>query len=987
MADVRLGSLLEVFDASIDARIAEAVDLKTPVGEAAGSRFDVAVRPAEAPVRLLGDLMRLDAGVTATISIAAGQVPSPFDPDTLLDPPPETLWVELELAATTSIAARATVAADAVRLTPALAAGGETTCRHLLAVGSHLQLRTALRRVVRGASWPDSSVRGVASGQAHQLACACRLDLGLGAKLGVRAELDVAPFESVSDRIQVRFDAVLRSALGLELLDDMALVAGRVDGLEPGHVRLRLARRRQRRLTFGATFALGVRYDLSSPFETLLDQAVGSPPWRRLRQALAELELLREVTGAVADGSWHTVAERLSAASAEVLADLVGVDDLWDWLADDAGADELFTAVRRLVESWDQLISDEGLRSLWDGLLGRVALGPGSPLRRALEAVARLDTDDLDAVLEEVLDPRWRHALALLEVLSGLTLEEVLEQSDEVRDGLSTASRLARDSLRWLDEIPEWLRERLERLAGRTGIAKAVDQLRHLTGVDELRQASHAAAARLATRLLERGVDRLGPEHVAELRRWAAELAEALDPNRLDGLDTAIREQLSRLDGEAGFSVALELDRLSRTTALLDAEVEPTLLARVARHLEAGSVSDLLEALFNATASDDEPSRFSIRDCVFTARRSTSSAVGVLLSLIGWSRDRVRRVSESWTRVVQQEDHTFERRTRHSGAVVVFHKDADRTSFEAGTWLTLRGRSVDHGRPDLGGALTTIAPEVRLTVTRRDTRATAAELLATEALLFDLGFLASFDPEAPSVTRDVPAGRPTRLGLTLRLGPGAVSSLLADLDDDLGWDVDVLNAARRWLDEELVDRRLAHSGVHIGRALAEIVASEPYLDHWREGRAVFEQRFHTGFTVSLRGQRVRLSPLARYPALVTVQTARRQAPGRLARVQSTIGADRTAPVTTAAAIAATRAFSSTLRSLSPVGWSSPLFVPWLLIARLSRIAPEELASIRGSATLRWQTDDGWQGPLTLRLEHGVPVHPPGAGLFPFAVET
>jgi len=107
----------------------------------------------------------------------------------------------------------------------------------------------------------------------------------------------------------------------------------------------------------------------------------------------------------------------------------------------------------------------------------------------------------------------------------------------------------------------------------------------------------------------------------------------------------------------------------------------------------------------------------------------------------------------------------------------------------------LRCRAHDADRPDLDGLFDSIEPELRLSISRRDTRSTAAELVATDALLFDLGFSTSLDPTQPTLTRDIPEGSPTRLGVSLRFGSAAVGALLDDLDNEIGWDVDMLNAA------------------------------------------------------------------------------------------------------------------------------------------------------------------------------------------------
>jgi len=988
MPSTNLGSLVGAVSGPLADAASAGKGGRATVGELVGESARLTIGPPSAPLELLGGALRLDGEVEAALTISGTAVPSPFDQDVRLEPPEGSAWVELRTHAQGSCRARSRTPAGAMTLSLAVRPRAEAQARILRALPLETGVVDAARQLAAGAAWLSAPTPPPpAPGEAMALAADFSLDLGLEAELGVSLGFESSLFADVSEPMQARFDAVLRGSLGLELEDEMRLVVGRVDTYDPERVRILLERVHCNRLTLGVAFSLQVKYDLASPFLAVLDETFECRPFRRVMDAMRELGEVAEISAAAAAGDWDTVRRRLSAESVEALGDFLGDDDLWQWLGSSPEAGRFFAAVRRLLKIYDYVCDDERLRSLWEHLLGRVDLAPGAPLRRALEAIAELDPADLEASLERLLDPRWRRALDLLEVLTGVELEQLLLADESAREAFEGGVRLARRALRFLEEIPGQLGDRLRGLAERSGLAKVVRQLRALSNPEALRGASHATAARVVERLLGRGIETLDEDDLRRIRSWAGRLSRLLEGADLRRLDARLREQLAALEGKAGFSVAVEVDRLSRRSALVDVEVAVKLYQRVAPLLAAGAIRDALERIHAAGDSRPESLPFAIRDCVFTSRRVRTSAVDLLLSLVGWTQTRVRRVHESWQRMSRLEDGRIERRARFSGAVVEFFKDRDRTSTQAGTWLSFRCRSRQESS-DLDLPHDEATPELRLTMTRRDAATRAGELRAIERLLYHLGFIDHLDGRRRVLTGDVAPGSAARLGITLRLAGEAVQALLTALDDQAGWDTDVLNAAHRWFDEPLLKDRIPFTRMRAGRGLAMVLASPLYRRDWRLGRQVFEQRHRSGFEITCgRGEQlrtVRLSPLERYPGLVTLQTARAAVPGRLARVAALLAV--TGGRTPQALMAATGAFAATMRNLVPGGWHNPQFLVWLVLARLTRLAPERLGEVRGTASLRWQTEGEEHGPLTLRLATGLPAHPLGAGIFPFVPE-
>ena len=634
-----LGRLLGALPARLDPTL---VDLDASLTRAAGQRVELELGPAEGTLELLGRRLTVAAGAVATVRVALPPLPHPCDPELDLVPPPGHVLVVLDLAAKTETAGRVRARAGAVTLTPSARLDARLDAGHLIALPGSLSLRRGLRTLVADAAATlPPGLRPPAPLAVSTLTAEVALDLGLEARLGSRVDFAFTPFEELSEPLEARFQAALRATLGLELNERLKLVVAGLGATRPGWVRLRVERQDRRRLTLGATLALQLRYRLGSPLLALLDAALEEPLWVRLRPALAELDAVAE---AFAAGDLDEARRRLGDDAVTLLADLLGVDDLFRWLATDRGASAFLADVRGLLAAYDRVVDEGLLGDLWERLLGQVELEAGSPLRQALAVVAALEPDDLDPALDRLLHGPERIAVELLEVLSDTSLEELVLGGEAARTAVAAAAARARAAAALLDSVPGELEQRVRAFAERHGLALAVERLRLLGDPGRLRAAAGTAAGRLAERLLGAALDAVDEQDLTRLARWAQRLAAAFD--HLERLDRELRAALAELDGEAGCSLALELDRATRRGAILDLEVPPERLPELAPALRAGSLSRLLDLLAPADGTDPAEPGFLLHDCLLTSSRLRVSAVDLLSPSVdgggsgGWSRSR-----------------------------------------------------------------------------------------------------------------------------------------------------------------------------------------------------------------------------------------------------------------------------------------------------------------------------------------------------------
>ena len=570
-----------------------------------------------------------------------------------------------------------------------------------LALEAGLERRSALRRLLGAVRWPlAADLAALGEFEGLTLKTRATLDLGLGLAAGWRSTVPALKplLESLGGELPATFDAVVRASFGLALDEEVELAAARAPGLtgDPRWVRLAVRRRNERRLTLGARFALDLGFDLGHPLVRLLDRALEHSSWRRFADALSRLEDLRGVAALAAEGRWSEVAEAGGEAGGELVAELLRRSGAFEH----RDLERLLAALAEVGAAWRRLPGV--VRDLWQELVDGAGLGAGSRLVEALETVAGLDEalarDGAEGVLEELLGEdagRWQGPLAVLELLTGRPLEELVVAGDELAVHLLRAADLAARALELRDRVEDLPGEALaalRRALERDALLGALGALASLGSTDDLARLAGVRAGALAERLLGRALSRATPKALDRLRRWAADLAALLTaPEHA----AALRARVLALDGAVGCSLALELEWASRDTALLDLELDPAqpLAAEVLGDLADGTLVGALRRLDDAMAADGSPA-FRLREGLFTSRRTRASAADLVLSLLGRDRDRTRRVAETWMRA--ETTPVPQRRLRCSAGLARRVELAGATA-TAEAWLSLRAAGEGDG--------------------------------------------------------------------------------------------------------------------------------------------------------------------------------------------------------------------------------------------------------------------------------------------------
>lgn len=867
-------------------------------------------------------------------------------------------------------------AIQALTISAGASASGSMRYRLLLPAAGSATRVAAIGKLLESARPPQLlDLPGIRPGEHHSFDARFQLGFDLSADVGRRFDFstEIDLFDGVSPTLSAHAEATLNASLGWSLYDRLQMSVGKLNVGEVGDdwVRVRLQRLNRRELTLGAKLAVQIDYDLGrETFAALLDRILQIEPYERLVDRLDEVEStgIHKIT---TEADWIAVRDTFSTRLGELVLEYVDVDSVIGKLPFDK-VEPFLHDIEVFIRKYREL--DRKIQSLVGSITGRVDLGVGSSFREAIDEIAALDPTDLDAVFDRVSSPEFDKAIDLLELLSGSSVEELLIGT-RAAEAIEEAALLAAQARDFLDGLGPDAVARLHSFVGRTGIDGVMAWLvENATSTAKLKTGIEKRATKTILDLVERLTDTawntLDQHDLKKIKGLAEALVELNDRRR--EIEEKLADAVEALKGEAGFSVGIEIGRLTERASILDLEIDSSVrkIRRATEEALAGlEARVLLDKLAEKSDGADDPS-YRLRDSIFSHRRVRSGAFANFFSILGIKRGRrTVRVDEEVVRVVKQAG--AQRRATYSTGTIRRisdgSKDALAGSHELGVWLTLRltgsGTNLDAKyNHETGRGL-------RVVYSRADNKTLPGELGALGQLMADLGFAGVDGEPVGSEIAPPESAIQTEFSFAVELGAAAVDAVMKN-KTRAPWRTDYRNASHRWFDDDLVpfmDRDASGSPrVRKGRLLAGVIAHRN-----------FDPAFSHSSTF------LRTLPMDRWNVVIGDTTYRvpllsRPKQGRyivLNRLLASVGpataklgdtVDRYKKAKSDLRPEDLRVFGKTFATLlkrTPFkSWPSPMFNLWLILARIARQDPDALDEARGLATLRFRADSDspWQ---------------------------
>ena len=861
-------------------------------------------------------------------------------------------------------------AVQALTVAAGAAASGSMRYRLLLPASSSTIRVKAIGKLLESARPPQLlDLKNLRPGEHHTIDARFQLGFDLTAAAGKSFDFstEIALFDDVSPTLAAHAEATLNASLGISIYDRLQMSVGKLNVGADGDewVRVRFQRLNRRELTMGAKLAVQVEYDLGQKtFAALLDRILEIEPLERLFDRLDELEKtgIHKIT---TEAEWLALRDQLSTRLGGLVLEYVDVDSLIADLPFDK-VKPFLDDIKSLVENYRDL--DQKVQSLVQTVIGRVELGPGSRFRGALDEIAALDSTDLDAVLDRVAGEEFNKAIDLLEMLSGSSIEELL-LGTRAAEAIDEAALLAGQAAEFLDGLGSEAVERLHEYTEKAGVDRVIGWLEeNATTTGDLETALKERATEtirdLVERLTNRAWDSLEEADLKRVQDLAKTLVELNE--RRKAFEKKLADSVDRLKGEAGFSVGIEIGRLTERASILDLEIDTSVkkLRIATEESLAGLEARVLLDRLSENADDGDDPGYRLRDSIFSHRRVRSGAFSSIFTLFGIKRGRQTvRVDEEVIRLVGQTG--AQRQATYSTGTIRRitdgGNDALAGSHELGVWLNWRltGKGTKLGSPYNRET----DRELRIAYSRADNKTLPGELAALGQLMADIGFTEmGGDPVGGEIAPPDSAVQ-TEFSFSLDFGSDAVDALLNNKSKK-PWRTDYLNAAHRWFDDELVPFKDKHATgsprVRRGKLLSRVIEHENFADALADGPTFFAKITMDRWNVDVGDTTYRVALLSqpgtgRYTALNYFLGSVRPATKKLGQ---TVKAYKTArgdfrPVDLRIF---GKKFATLFKRTSFHGWPSPMFNLWLVLARIARRDPDALDDARGLATLRFRED-------------------------------
>ncbi|MEM9595613.1 MAG: hypothetical protein AAGD06_15180, partial [Acidobacteriota bacterium] len=366
-------------------RLEETAQLLANAGADAFPLVDVSRQMKDARVLLFDQPFDLDGKVSAGVGLlGAGEIDDPFGSGQRVSLRPGFNVAELKVDANFELSGEVAEPGSGLSISARASSSGDVSYRHLLPVVETKSRINAFGLLVGHSALPQQlglTHNDIDLGEVFRLEATLGLEFGLDFKAGydLRDELTLELFDGLSTPFKMEGSATLGAALGLSLYEEMYLAVGRANQINDKWIRIRLQRVRERKLSFGASVALQVGYDLGSGLVSILEKATDESPALRAIDSLRQLKILNDA----AEGRWSDVQGEISERLGDTLMELLDSETHWrEWVADSPEVTRLVALSNEVVNTWDTLPGR--LRDLWERLLGQADLGPNSEARRIL---------------------------------------------------------------------------------------------------------------------------------------------------------------------------------------------------------------------------------------------------------------------------------------------------------------------------------------------------------------------------------------------------------------------------------------------------------------------------------------------------------------------------------------------------------------------------------------------------------------------------
>lgn len=941
--------------------------------DAIGGRLDFGGK-ARAELRLLPGDINLGP-------VALGETSERLAPLGTFSPPAGKRWAELQILGGANVSASAS-SAGSVSLKIAAKAGLDFEYRGVRAVAATDAPEKAARDLLKTALLPFS--RGLHSFQQNQWH-----ELTFGASFGFSAEVgagktltlesDSGPLKGLlprdSPEVVAQIKILARAALGLELIDGLRVGCGQLPATRPDWVRYRLERNSQRKVSLGASLALELMYNrkiLKRIYSVALDHVGYSQIETRLE----------EIANAIdpADLTFEKLKTQLSTELFDLATEVLPIDKATGQIAEKAKG--LLDLIGKIKTRYAEL--DGEFQGLVDHFLGSSALGKGQELRKALEKLQALGQKEPRELVDDFVKGKLGELEPLIELLAEHSVDHLLlAGAGTLKQQIKRLGGGVTKFLALIDEVDASnLRDVLEKATGASTIQRVLDFINNapdnLTDFRALLQAEADERLKsLIEKLAGRGINKISKKRLKRLREWARTVDDAL--GAAVSIDERLSAEIDELTDRVGFVASFSFDRITRSTVILDVELDPRVKAccDAFQSLSTGNLEEFTDRLPFERDPDKEDEEavdppFLFHHFVLASDRSTQLS-WVFAPSIGGGSKRTRKAFDS-SRIEIRQTPSTQRTATYSGGLVLATgagKEGLLRSWMGSIWLESEASGPG---PSLTDPYTEVHHRIRLATQRYDDDLEEATIVSRRTSL-DL-MLESLGFEGDAVTSRVPIEATAmkiaaEIVLTSGHTPDPVTRFLASFNQSKAQlrkspmlDEAFLAAAREFLSDPLVRSTWRSKPVE-NEVLSAIVGSNVYRQRWRSGD--WSDPFVVNFGAKKLEVRAKppLDGARSAPILRSLALSRGWASGPLSRLGLSWDKIQKTPGTAAPEDLEklTRAFRHAVRVSTPTlaFWDSPLFQHRLVFARLRGEVGEDGFPTLGVASIRWRLgEQNWQ---------------------------